>query len=123
MQDYNTFLQSDSGEEDSQAWAVPFADMMTLLLTLFILLIVILKESEEFIDRQINLILDNTYEQLIEEIENENVVIERVTKGIQITIRGNLFRSMKADVNPRFIPVIKDISEILSGKKFKVYQA
>ena len=115
MQDYNTFLQSDSGEEDSQAWAVPFADMMTLLLTLFILLIVILKESEEFIDRQINLILDNTYEQLIEEIENENVVIERVTKGIQITIRGNLFRSMKADVNPRFIPVIKDISEIIKN--------
>ena len=52
---------------------------------------------------------------LIEEIENENVVIERVTKGIQITIRGNLFRSMKADVNPRFIPVIKDISEIIKN--------
>ena len=115
MQDYSSFQQAESSDDDSQAWAVPFADMMTLLLTLFILLIVILKESEKFIDKQINLILDATYEQLIQEIDNENVVIERVTKGIQITIRGNLFRSMKADVNPQFIPIISDISKIIKG--------
>ena len=115
MQDYSSFQQTDSADDDSQAWAVPFADMMTLLLTLFILLIVILKESEKFIDKQINLILDSTYEQLVREIDNENVVIERVTKGIQITIRGNLFRSMKADVNPKFVPIIGDISKIIKG--------
>ncbi len=113
MQDFNTFQQAESSDDDSQAWAIPFADMMTLLLTLFILLLVILKESEKFIDRQINLLLDSTYEQLQEEINNDDVVIERVTKGIQITIRGNLFKSMKADVNPNFIPVIGEISKII----------
>ena len=98
MQDINTLQSSDSSDEGAQAWAIPFADMMTLLLTLFILLLVILKESEKFVDRQINLLLQETYEQLDDKIKNEDVSIERVTKGIQITLRGNLFQSMKANV-------------------------
>ena len=91
----------------------PFADMMTLLLTLFILLLVILKESEKFVDSQINLLLQETYEQLDDKIKNEDVSIERVTKGIQITLRGNLFQSMKANVNKNYIPIIQEISKII----------
>ena len=115
MQDINTLQSSDSSDEGAQAWAIPFADMMTLLLTLFILLLVILKESEKFVDRQINLLLQETYEQLDEKIKNENVSIERVTKGIQITLRGNLFQSMKAmlNVNKNYIPIIQEISKII----------
>ena len=113
MQDINTLQSSDSSDEGAQAWAIPFADMMTLLLTLFILLLVILKESEKFVDRQINLLLQETYEQLDEKIKNENVSIERVTKGIQITLRGNLFQSMKANVNKSYIPIIQEISKII----------
>ena len=113
MQDLNTLQSSDNSDEGAQAWAIPFADMMTLLLTLFILLLVILKESEKFVDRQINLLLQETYEQLDEKIKNDNVSIERVTKGIQITLRGNLFESMKANVNKNYIPVIQEISTII----------
>ena len=113
MKELHSFQSSDSSEEGAQAWAVPFADMMTLLLTLFILLLVILKESEKFIDRQINLILNETCTQLQNEIKNDDVAIERVTKGIQITLRGNLFKSMKADVNKGYIPTIQDISKII----------
>ena len=113
MQDLNTLQSSETSDEGAQAWAIPFADMMTLLLTLFILLLVILKESEKFVDRQINLLLKETYEQLEKEINNENVSIERVTKGIQITLRGNLFQSMKADVNKSYIPTIQEISRII----------
>ena len=113
MQDLQSFQHTDSSEEDSQAWAIPFADMMTLLLTLFILLLVILKESEKFIDRQINLILNETHQQLKDEIKNEDVAIERVTKGIQITLRGKLFQSMKANVNKNYIPTIQEISRII----------
>ena len=79
----------------------------------FILLLVILKESEKFVDRQINLLLQETYEQLDDKIKNEDVSIERVTKGIQITLRGNLFQSMKANVNKNYIPVIQEISKII----------
>ena len=113
MQDLHSFQNTDTSEEDSNAWAIPFADMMTLLLTLFILLLVILKESEKFIDRQINLILDETCQQLQDQIKNEDVAIERVTKGIQITLRGNLFQSMKANVNKSYIPTIQEISRII----------
>ena len=115
MQDLNTLQNTDSSDEGAQAWAIPFADMMTLLLTLFILLLVILKESEKFVDRQINLLLQETYEQLDKEITDENVSIERVTKGIQITLRGNLFQSMKASVNKSYIPTIQEISKIIAN--------
>ena len=115
MKDLNTLQSADSSDEGAQAWAIPFADMMTLLLTLFILLLVILKESEKFVDRQINLLLKETYEQLKEEIKDENVSIERVTKGIQITLRGNLFQSMKANVNKSYIPTIQEISRIIES--------
>ena len=115
MQVFNTLQSSDSSDEGAQAWAIPFADMMTLLLTLFILLLVILKESEKFVDRQINLLLKETYEQLKEEIKDENVSIERVTKGIQITLRGNLFQSMRANVNKSYIPTIQEISRIIKN--------
>ena len=121
MQDLTSLQSQDSSDEGAQAWAIPFADMMTLLLTLFILLLVILKESEKFVDQQINLLLKETYEQLNKEIDNENVSIERVTKGIQITLRGNLFQSMKANVNKNYIPIIQDISKIIENcKLFKI---
>ena len=121
MQDLNLLQSQDSSDEGAQAWAIPFADMMTLLLTLFILLLVILKESEKFVDQQINLLLKETYEQLNKEIDNDNVSIERVTKGIQITLRGNLFQSMKANVNKNYIPIIQDISKIIENcKLFKI---
>tara|TARA_B100000900_G_scaffold413388_1_gene437258 strand:+ start:2952 stop:3737 length:786 start_codon:yes stop_codon:yes gene_type:complete len=115
LQDLSSLQGSESSDEGAQAWAIPFADMMTLLLTLFILLLVILKESEKFVDRQINLLLQETYEQLDEKIVNENVSIERVTKGIQITLRGNLFQSMKANVNENYVPIIKEISKIIEN--------
>ena len=117
MQELNSLQSTDSSDEGAQAWAIPFADMMTLLLTLFILLLVILKESEKFVDQQINLLLQETYEQLEEEINNDNVSIERVTKGIQITLRGNLFQSMKANVNKSYIPTIREISKIIENCK------
>ena len=59
------------------------------------------------------MLLQETYEQLDEKIKNENVSIERVTKGIQITLRGNLFQSMKANVNKSYIPIIQEISKII----------
>ena len=117
MQDINSFQSQDSSDEGAQAWAIPFADMMTLLLTLFILLLVILKESEKFVDQQINLLLQETYEELEKEINNNNVSIERVTKGIQITLRGKLFQSMKANVNKSYIPTIQEISKIIENCK------
>ncbi|HJM34399.1 MAG TPA: flagellar motor protein MotB, partial [Candidatus Marinimicrobia bacterium] len=52
----------DERRAKATAWALTFADMVTLLLTFFVLLLVILNDAEEHIDRVINQLLDETYE-------------------------------------------------------------
>ena len=47
-------------KKNTQAWAITYADMVTLLLTFFVLLMVILSEAEKQIDLQIQKLLDNT---------------------------------------------------------------
>ena len=52
----------------STAWAVTFGDMVTLLLTFFILVIVMMNEAEKHVDRIINMLLDETYKELNSEL-------------------------------------------------------
>ena len=58
------------------------------------------------------MLLEETYEQLDDKIKNEDVSINS-HKGIQITLRGNLFQSMKANVNKNYIPVIQKLAKLL----------
>ena len=83
-------LSLDERRAKATAWALTFADMVTLLLTFFVLLLVILNDAEKHIDRVINRLLDETYEELIQNVSSSYVSIERVTKGIKITMRGKL---------------------------------
>ena len=46
-------------------------------------------------------------------LSSETTSVERVTKGIKITIRGNLFKSTSADVEPEYYPVIHQIGKII----------
>ena len=98
---------------NSTAWALTFADMTTLLLTFFVLLLVILNDAEKHIDAVINKLLDETYEEMNHDLSSENVSVERVTKGIKITIRGNLFKSTSEDVEPEYFPVVHQIGRII----------
>ena len=41
-------------KKNTQAWAITYADMVTLLLTFFVLLLVILSEAEKQIDIEIS---------------------------------------------------------------------
>jgi len=95
------------------AWALTFADLVTLLLTFFVLLLVILNDAEKYIDDVINKLLDETYEEMEQSLSSETTSVERVTKGIKITIRGNLFKSTSADVEPEYYPVIHRIGKII----------
>ena len=95
------------------AWALTFADLVTLLLTFFVLLLVILNDAEKYIDDVINTLLDETYEEMEQSLSSETTSVERVTKGIKITIRGNLFKSTSADVEPEYYPVIHRIGKII----------
>jgi len=103
----------DERRAKSTAWALTFADLVTLLLTFFVLLLVILNDAEKYIDEVINKLLNETYEEMEQSLSSETTSVERVTKGIKITIRGNLFKSTSADVEPEYYPVIHQIGKII----------
>tara|TARA_S200000501_G_scaffold67635_2_gene59128 strand:+ start:9543 stop:10265 length:723 start_codon:yes stop_codon:yes gene_type:complete len=110
-------ITMDERRAKATAWALTFADMVTLLLTFFVLLLVILNDAEQHIDMIINKLLDETYEELKGSIGSNQVSVNRVTKGIKITMRGNLFKSMSADVNPEVYPLLIEIGEIIRSSK------
>ncbi len=103
----------DERKAKATAWALTFADMVTLLLTFFVLLLVILNDAEKHIDSAINKLLDATYEEMNQDLSSDNVSVERVTKGIKITIRGNLFKSASSEMDPKYYPVIHQIGKII----------
>jgi len=110
-------ITMDERRAKATAWALTFADMVTLLLTFFVLLLVILNDAEQHIDMIINKLLDETYEELNKNIGSDQVSVDRVTKGIKITMRGNLFKSMSADVNPEVYPLLIEIGQIIRSSK------
>jgi chemotaxis protein MotB len=110
-------LTVDERRAKATAWALTFADMVTLLLTFFVLLLVILNDADEHIDRIVNQLLDETYEELKANVASSQVSVDRVTKGIKITMRGKLFKSMSADVDPRVYPLLVQIGAIIRTSK------
>lgn len=114
----------DEARAKSTAWAVTYADLVTLLLTFFILLLVILNDAEKHIDRVINMLLDETYKELKENISSSYVSVDRVTKGVKITMAsGQLFKSMDAEVQPIVYPLLQQIGGIISvSKAINVYE-
>ena len=93
-------------KKNTQAWAITYADMVTLLLTFFVLLLVILSEAEKQIDLEISKLLDRAQEQIESELNDKNIDVERVGKGVKITIRGKLFEQLSPNISPKYIPKI-----------------
>jgi chemotaxis protein MotB len=85
-----------------------------LLLTFFVLLLVILNDAESHVDRLINIILDETEKELRPLDQSNLVEIERVTKGIKITLTGaKLFKSLSADLSPEADPILVQIGGLI----------
>ncbi len=98
----------------STSWAITYGDMVTLLLTFFIMLLVIMNDAEKHIDRVINMLLDESFTELDENITSSYVMVERVTKGVKITMAsGQLFRSMDAEVQTAVYPLLQQIGGII----------
>ena len=66
----------DERKAKATAWALTFADMVTLLLTFFVLLLVILNDAEKHIDSAVNKLLDATYEEMNKDLSSDNVSVE-----------------------------------------------
>lgn len=106
-------VSMDERKAKATAWALTFADMVTLLLTFFVLLLVILNDAERHINAVIDKLLDETYREMNDDLSSSNVSVERATKGIKITIRGNLFKSASSEVDSEYYPVIHQIGQII----------
>jgi chemotaxis protein MotB len=106
-------ITQEEARAKTTAWALTFADLTTLLLTFFVMLLVILNDAESHVDRWINIILDETNEELQPLNQSDLVDIERVTKGIKITLRGKLFKSLSAEVDPKVDPILTQIGGII----------
>lgn len=111
-------LTAEEAKAKSTAWAMTYADLVTLLLSFFVLLLVIMNDAEKHIDRVINMLLDETYRELKENVESSYVSVDRVTKGVKITMAsGRLFRSMEAEVNPSVHSLLRQIGGIIRVSK------
>ena len=107
-------ISQEEARAKTTAWALTFADLTTLLLTFFVLLLVILNDAEAHVDRLVNIILDETEKELKPLQQNNLVEIERVTKGIKITLTGSkLFKSLSADLNPEADPILVQIGGLI----------
>lgn len=75
---------------------------------------VILNDAESHVDRWVNVILDETAKELRPLQQNNLVEIERVTKGIKVTLTGSrLFKSLSADLNPQADPILVQIGGLI----------
>ena len=100
-------------KKNTQAWAITYADMVTLLLTFFVLLMVILSEAEKQIEYQISKLLDNAYKQMVDGLDDKNIDVERVTKGVKVTIRGKLFKQLSPDISSEYLSKIARIGDLI----------
>ena len=114
---FNLSRQSMSLDErraKSTAWALTFADVVTLLLTFFVLLLVMLSDAEKRLSTLIEKLLDETYEEMTLGLSYDNIAVDRETKGIKITITGNLFKSTSAEIDPKYYDVVHQIGQLIA---------
>ena len=113
MEPLRQSISLDERKAKSTAWALTFADVVTLLLTFFVLLLVMLNDADKTINVVIDKLLDQTYVKMTNDLSSDNISVDRETKGIKITIRGNLFKSASADIDPLYYPVVNQIGKII----------
>ena len=107
-------ISLDERRAKSTAWALTFADVVTLLLTFFVLLLVMLSDAEKRLSTLIEKLLDETYEEMTLGLSYDNIAVERETKGIKITITGNLFKSTSAEIDPKYYDVVHQIGQLIA---------
>ena len=103
-------------------WIVTYGDMVTLLLTFFILMIVILNEAENNIYRMLDTLLSETEQKLnsyvAEQNLNKNIAIQRTTKGVQLTISGEYFFDINsAQITPALRPLLDHIGHTVQQSR------
>jgi chemotaxis protein MotB len=116
--------------DDSEAWLISYADMVTLLLGFFIMLQSISKvdstqfekvkfETTKMFGGEYRIPFDDLSKKLKEKVFEQNlrdqVVFEQTPTGVNITFRGALFfDSGSADLKPEARKIIEDLVPVIS---------
>ena len=103
-------------------WIITYGDMVTLLLTFFILMIVILNEAENNIYRMLDMLLSETEQKLDNYVNNqhlnENLTVQRTTKGVQLTVSGEYFFDINsAAITPTLQTLLDHIGSTIRQSK------
>lgn len=119
MKFFSTRQNNSSSREKAirSGWILSFGDIMTLLLTFFIMMIA--RQSGEIsrIHQWTHDRLEETGREIREAIEKQNLSVFTVnyhSKGVQITIRGeSLFKPGEAEPLPEFRRQLTDLSHAI----------
>ncbi len=103
-------------------WMITYGDMVTLLLTFFLLMIVILNEAENNIYRMVNVLLNETEQNLRNYINSNHldnyIRISRTTKGVQLTISGEYFFDINsAEIKPELQTVLLHLGNTIKQSR------
>ncbi len=103
-------------------WIVTYGDMVTLLLTFFILMIVILNEAESNIYKMLDMLLSETEQKLDSYVTGQaldkNIDVQRTTKGVQLTISGEYFFDINsAQITPALRPLLDHIGHTVQQSR------
>ena len=116
-------MKAGAKETRNLAWMLVYGDMVTLLLTFFVLLFVIMKEAENNVYEMIDRILTVTESQIKAYVEegglSGEIIIDRGTKGIHLTISsGALFSLGDDEVKPELMPLLDNIGEAVAQVRY-----
>jgi chemotaxis protein MotB len=76
-----------------------------------------LSDAEKRLSTLIEKLLDETYEEMTLGLSYDNIAVERETKGIKITITGNLFKSTSAEIDPKYYDVVHQIGQLIADSE------
>ncbi|MDD5766240.1 MAG: flagellar motor protein MotB [Candidatus Marinimicrobia bacterium] len=99
-------------------WILSYGDMVTLLLTFFLMMIVVLNEAENTIYQMVDVLLNETQQNLnnyvrVEKL-NKNITVNRTTKGVQLTISGEYFFDVNsAEISENLRPILDHIGNTI----------
>jgi chemotaxis protein MotB len=126
---------------DEEPWLVTYSDMMTLLMTFFVLMFSIssidpvkLEQLGDSVGKALGKTKTKTaqtftmkeiYEEVAEVIEQEQlkgvIEVEASTRGVSIKIPSAIsFASGSADLDPRIFPILNKFAPMISQSKFPI---
>ena len=126
-------------KEAAEDWLLSYADMITLIMAFFIILVSMSKidagkyeevqagMAKDVGNREVTKPLQDMKSELLGQVAGagveDSVDVGRDDKGIVLNLAsGAMFKPGSADIRPEILPLIKEITGTLTQKRFENYQ-